>query len=354
MVRPGRRRPSLRRLAALAVAAALAACGGPGAQAEGPRGPLVAASPLYQEGGPWSGPEAGLGLRSAQVLTEGTARFGGWSGLAVERGPAGSRLLAVSDRGYWLRAPFDESTGILGEAELGRLHGTDGAPLLDNDRRDAEELVLLPSGAAIVSFEREHRLWLYPPPATAAASPFTGKPIALPLPPDIGQGPRNRGMEAVALLPDGRLLVLVEGEDGTPTAQGWLGRPDRAWDDAATEGRPPRVDWRPFRLALSGPDFRPTAAAASGAWLYVVERAFSMPLGFRNRVRRLPLAAVEAPPADQPVTAETLAPLSSPPVADNFEALAALPGEGGTWLHLMTDDNYNGLQRTLLLILVAP
>lgn len=353
-----RRRPSLT-ASALVVASALAACGTPPPPAEAraaAAGPAFASAPLYQDGAPWPGPEtSAMALHHAQVLTGHDPRFGGWSGVAVAPGAEGTTLLAVSDRGFWLRAVLDDATGKVSPSALGRLPGRDGTPLLDNNRRDAEDLVLLSNGAAIVSFEREHRLWLYPPPATPGAVAFTaGPPIPLPLPPDLDQAPENGGMEAATLLPDGRLAVLVEGANGADAAQGWLGRPSRPFAQAAAEGQAPEIDWRPFRLALDG-DHRPTGAAADASGLYVIERAFSIPLGFRNRLCRIPLSALEEPAPDTPLGAEVLLTLDRPPVTDNFEALAIHPlADGRHRLMLMSDDNFNGLQRTILLELTMP
>lgn len=348
---------------ALMAALAVAACGTvPTAHAEAEEtmpapAPVMATTPLYTEGSPWTGPE-GAALRHAQLLTGRVPRFGGWSGLAIDRDAGGSSLVAVSDRGYWLRATYDEADGRLGTARMGRLHGPDGAPLLDNQQRDAESLVLLDSGAAIVAFERDHRLWLYPPPVVHGGIPFTGKPTPLPRPPDLDSVPQNGGMEAIALLPDGRLAVLIEGADGASRARGWLGSPRRPFGDAATDGEPPEISWRPFTLALSD-GFRPTGAAVIKDRLLVLERAFSIPLGFRNRLRSIPLAALDAPAADQPVPARTLVDLDRPPVAENFEGLAAFPHpqpgpDAPSPVVLISDDNYNGLQRTLLVRLDLP
>ena len=51
----------------------------------------------------------------------------------------------------------------------------------------------------------------------------------------------------------------------------------------------------------------------------------------------------------------TLAELSLPLSVDNFEALAVRPdGAGGWHLFLLSDDNFNPLQRTLLLQFQLP
>jgi hypothetical protein len=356
---PVRRPATLAALGAL-VLAACAPAAGPGGEAA--PGPAFAASPLYDGKGPWAGPP-GVSLRHALVLTARDPRFGGWSGVSL--GPAGAvrRLVAVSDRGYWLQATLDPVSGRLESPRLGRLGDLDGRPLLDNDRRDAEEVVLLDDGSALVSFERDHRLWLYPPAAEgASAGSFGSPPVALPVPPGLDAVPENGGMEAMARLPDGRLLILVEGEDGAATAQGWLGQPQGPLSAAtaatgadAAPAPAPAIRWDGFRLALED-GFRVTAAATDGTFVYIVERAFSPLAGFRTWICRLPLTAFDAPSPEVPLVASRLVALSTPPAADNFEGLLAEPEEDGgeTVLRLISDDNYNGLQRTLWIGLGVP
>ncbi|MFA7429849.1 MAG: esterase-like activity of phytase family protein, partial [Rhodospirillaceae bacterium] len=93
---------------------------------------------------------------------------------------------------------------------------------------------------------------------------------------------------------------------------------------------------------------RPTGAAvAANGDLLVLERYFSIPFGFSSRVRRIKATDIAAGATlDGPVVLS----LSQPPINDNFEGIAAeaLP-DGTTRVLLMTDDNYSGLQRTLLL-----
>lgn len=346
-------------LPGIVVLAGLAACA-PGGHAPrttesaAPPAAPFQASPLYQDGAPWPGPASGsLTVRHAQVLRGTLPRFGGWSGVATARTAQGTVLTAVSDRGYWLRAAFNDATGTLSAPVMGRLLGEDGTPLLENDRRDAEDLTLLPDGGVIVSFERDHRLWLYPPSDEPAGVPFTQPPVALSLPPDLSEISRNGGMEAVALLPDGRLAVLIEGRYGDDRAHGWLGTPERPWRDAAAGPQPVPMTWHAFSLPLED-GYRPTGASAGTDGLYVVERAFSIPFGFRSRLRRIPLSALEAPRPESSVPTDTLAAFTQPPVTDNFEGVDASLGADGVHLLLLSDDNYNGLQQTLLLGLTLP
>lgn len=331
------RSPHTRRARSMAVAFAaifaVSACSPPPPLAARPSGDAFSAEPLTLDGVPWAPPPVEAALR----LSSGEPRFGGWSGLAVD----GDTLTSVSDRGYFLTltltldpqapgglAPTAPRFGILRDAQGAALAGS---------WRDAEDVVALPGGDMIVAFEREHRLWLYP----AADKPFGAPPRPLPGPPGVEDIPFNGGIEALTRLPDGRLLALVESDDGQGTTIGWIGTPASPTHDA--------VDWRPLRLALSG-GYRPTATAlAANGDLLVLERSFSIPAGFANRIRRIPGATI-APEAtlDGPEVFR----LDQPPVKDNFEGMATIPqADGTTRVLLISDDNYSGLQRTLLLAL---
>lgn len=318
-----------RRLIPLAIAVSVVAtagsCGERGGLTSRPDGPLLQAEPLVYDQRPWTG-VSGIEVVSAQVLGSGSIHFGGWSGLRMRDGV----MTAVSDRGYWLQVPL-EADGQLRETEarLGPLIGPDGEPLRDDDQRDAEDLVALPDGGWLVSFERNHRLWLYPP---GAATPFSTPPVALPAPDDIGGLPYNGGIEAMALLPDGRLLLLAEGADGDTVARGWI----------TAAPLSPTPQWQTLTLAGDG-HHRPTAAAVADGALWVLERSWGLLTGFSNQLRRIPLDRVQA---GGTLAGPVVARFDAPPVADNFEGLDAVADR----LIALTDDNYNGLQRTLLLM----
>ena len=119
---------------------------------------------------------------------------------------------------------------------------------------------------------------------------------------------------------------------------GWIGQP-------ASE--------RPLRVArvqyAKIPDFNPTAIARlpDGSFA-VIERAFDFVRGVRCRVMRFD--AAELQPGGT-VQAEELARLASPYAVDNLEGLAATRGpRGETLLWLISDDNFNPLQRNILLL----
>lgn len=55
------------------------------------------------------------------------------------------------------------------------------------------------------------------------------------------------------------------------------------------------------------------------------------------------------------LSGEELLRLTPPETVDNFEGLAIAPGsDGGVFVFLLSDDNFNSLQRTLLLSFFLP
>jgi hypothetical protein len=191
---------------------------------------------------------------------------------------------------------------------------------------DAEELADDGQGGLVVAYEGTHRLRRFELDDLAAA------PVALQVPEALAADPGNSGMEAVVGLGDGSLLALSEGlpaEDGG--ALGWL------IGDAGIEA----LSYLPAR------GFVPTGADRQGDRLYVIERRFSWLGGFASRIVMLPVDEV-GPGAS--LRGEELARLGRPSVSDNFEAIAARAGpDGGTLLYVLSDDNFNPLQQTLLL-----
>ena len=90
--------------------------------------------------------------------------FGGFSGLEVLDG--GSEVLAISDRGRWVRGTMHRTDGTLTAVEgadrrqRGRLKQITGEPVR-SDTYDAEGLAIDPEGRAYVSFEGFDRVRRY-------------------------------------------------------------------------------------------------------------------------------------------------------------------------------------------------
>jgi hypothetical protein len=276
-----------------------------------------------------------LVYRGGLILEAQDRRFGGWSDLSVS--PDGTRLTAISDEGYWLTAGLSYSasgniTALTG-ARIGPLVDFSGRPLEDKPFSDAEGLAAYPDGSFLVSFERRHRLWLYP----AADPPFSIPPRAVPIPPRLSKAPPNGGMEALVRLTGGRLFGLTEELMDHGDHVGWIGD-GLIWEELHYRAA---ADFKPVGAA----EFPPGTFAAGD--VLVVERRFTLLDGPGSRIVRLKRGDIKA---GARLEGEEIARILPPLTIDNFEGIAIVRGENGAArIYLLSDNNYSILQRTLLL-----
>ena len=147
------------------------------------------------------------------------------------------------------------------------------------------------------------------------------------------------GWRRFAPLPDGRILMLSQGpaqDDGARA--GWL--------VGEGEGGIEALDYRP------APGFKPTdAAVLPNGDVLVLSRSFSVIGGVKARLERIPASAIAAGAVLQ---GAPVARFAYPLTVDNFEGLAVVGGgdggDGGTLVYILSDDNFNFFQRTLLLL----
>lgn len=277
--------------------------------------PIAGLDPSHPERSRFGPLEFRGGLRLSAI----GETFGGWSGARLD----GATLTTIGDQGAWLRLTLQHDGGRLAGVRReagGVLRRLDGEPVGDHKRwADAEGLTRWCDGW-VVTFERHHRLWLYAPD-------LADIPVRLAAPAGMEQLEDNGGVEAVAALADGRLLMLAE-EGGL----GWIGTPGA---------------WQPVTWTVTG-DFKPTDAVQlpSGA-LVVLERSFSVLAGV---AARLSIVAPSQLAAGGRLEGRELLRLEAPMEVDNFEGLAVGRGPNGeTMLYLLSDDNFSALQATLLL-----
>ena len=287
--------------------------------------------PFNGEGGALDGVGA-LAFRGALVLSAGDSRFGGFSGLTVSRD--GKGLIAVTDEGNWLsaRLRYDERGWLAGleDGRMGALAGPGDGRSRAKENWDAESLARLPDGALLVSFERDHRIWRYP----NSGFPLTQTPKAWPVPAAFAALEENGGIEALTEIGDGRMLAIAEaGEEGADRVPAYLWTGE-TWD-ALTYGL--RQDYRPCGATL-----------LPNGDLIVLERRFSFLSGVAIRLRQV--AVGDIVPGSR-LEGRLLGELRAPLLVDNFEGVDARVGPGGeTLIYLLSDDNFNVLQRNLLLM----
>lgn len=317
---------ALRRLVPLAVAALLAGCAA-----------AVAVPPPVDLAPGWTPAAAstravGLGLPGGAALAAGVDFAGGVELVADQGSPLHSlsdlklledgTFLSVVDNGLLARGRLrlDRDGDLIGLAGLAvrSLTRLDGQPVIERTERDAESLAVLADGTLLVGFERDHRLWSYGPATRPSdrPTPLRAPDFAFAL---------NDGMEGVAARADGGWRVA--GESGGV----WDCQPV-ACVVVAPFPEPPLQDGD---YRITGMDRDP-----AGDGYFVVQRSFSPPVDARARVRRMAADGSLGP---------VLVELKLPGTTDNFEGVAAVERDGATRLYILSDDNNEPAQRTLLL-----
>jgi hypothetical protein len=270
-------------------------------------------------------------------------RFGGISGLRAGKPTAdGLQLLSVTDTGNWFAFTTIEAGGRLtgvANAVIAPLLQPDGKPPAAKSDVDAEALEWDPeTGTAMVAYEQQHRFaWFN-----------TVTPASLDQPPartdhltEMVAWGANNGAEATALLPDGSRIAFAESAR----------HPDGSLVALLTRGGTTRT------IAVTGVEgFSPTDAVALDATtLLVLHRRFSPLAGVGAAITRVDLApALAAAPASTPLPATLIARWQPPFTVDNMEGLALTRIGTRRFLYVISDDNLNSLQRTVLMKFELP
>ena len=329
MTRPGRRTLWIAAGATLASLALLTACATAHLRPIPPHGPVPASAQISIQSAPVPLNPADPGrqavgdfryLGGLALTSTDTSRLHGLSDLVVS--PEGT-IIAPTDDGDILRAKLlfgpDGRLSGLGEATLKPLLGASGEPLQGKGEGDAEGLSLLANGDLLVGFERDHRIWRYPA-ATGA------RPVAVPMPTLAMQS--NDGMEGLAAAPS----LYSDGY--------WIGvEPGSIWfcrlqlSCRPVEGLPvPPVGYRLSALT-TGP----------AGELVILHHSFIPSIG-----SRIILTVVSKPMGEKTVIGRLA--MGPSTTVDNFEGVAVVPRADGSWrLYLLSDDNFNDRQRTILL-----
>ena len=256
----------------------------------------------------------GLELKKSLRLSAENRNFGGFSGLLIE----GGMLTAVSDKGWLLTTSFEHIFGN-GAAELQRLPGQAGS---GNKRfSDAESLARFKGGLAI-GFERDHRVELIDDAGNVQVLRH----------PRFKRMSRNEGLEALATLPGDRLLAI-----GEQPVDGFFPVFVIHEDGRVDEGTLPKMG----RHAITGADLGPDGK------LYILRRDWSLLAGISSRIERYEIDDNGFPRAE---SRERLAAFDTASGIDNMEGIAVWEEEGAMKLAILSDDNFNPLQRTLLLL----
>jgi hypothetical protein len=258
-----------------------------------------------------------LRFLAAWRLTSNDPRFGGISAMKVE----GGSVLAFSDAGWMIRFPLPGGRSPV-KARIGPLPEGPGSPT----RKSARDIEAMWTDGreAWIALESLNQVWRFERPSWRAGA--HAAPAAM------RDWPDNRGAEAMVRLADGRFLVFAEGKGRGGPALLFAGDP--AVVGTGAEG----FRYRP-------PDgYRPTdAAQLPDGRILVLHRRFTLLEGVTAKLMLLRREgrALGA--------GETLADFRPPVTTDNMEALGVTEEGGRTIVWIGSDDNYNPLQRTLLM-----
>lgn len=230
-----------------------------------------------------------------------------------------NRILGVTDEGdlFEARLRLDAGGRLVGldRARITPLQAPGGGPLDGKLESDAEGLALLKDGSRLVSFERRHRILLYP---------ADGRP------------PRQVNSPEAAFPPNGGLEALSADPARGPDA--WLAGGEESgelWTCALrTPCRSLGTLPKPFEFGLVA-----VTPLPDGGLAYMI-RAWDPLRGARIALILRNAAGAEVDRLE----------LARPLTTENFEGVDVLPGkDGGLRFLLASDDNFSTEQRTLLL-----
>lgn len=274
------------------------------------------------------------------------AYLGGWSLESDNRGFGGLSSMLVDDSGQVLAL---SDSGVLmgfyiGAGQPSRRSFIAPLPIRAQDRGrswwswDSEAMTRDPATDRYwVGFEMLQAVCRYGPGFARVEACRTW--------PDIVAWPPTGSIESLARLPDGRFLVI--GEMGM-TADG-------RHDMLLFSGDPAEKDTPdPVHMRYAPPQgYRPVdAVALDDRHLLVLNRRLTLQDLFTATI-----AIVDLPDRMEPGTllkARTLARLAPPLLADNFEGMAITREGGRRVVWIISDDNHEFFQRTLLLKFALP
>lgn len=244
---------------------------------------------------------------------------GGLSG--IDLSADGDDVFVITDRGHLAQGSLTRENGAITDMSFDTVQpilNRFGAPHA-TQFVDAEGLAVAEDGRIFISFETEDRVSVFDgfgQPERLAGFSTAWRVF-----------PKNQGLEALALAPDGSLWALPEFV--------W-----KAGAEARLYHRDASGEWALFAVLPTGNGFKPVGADfGPDGHLYILERGF-LAIGFLTRVRRLTIE-------DGQITrVETLL-QTIPGRHGNLEGLAVWRDrQGRITLTMVADDNFQTLQRS--------
>lgn len=270
----------------------------------------------------------GLELRSQNES------FGGLSGIRIVEG--GKRILAISDKAKWLKGDLnrseDSSPKSITNLEMQCVCQVGGQPYKNKHRGDTEALEV--SGSrAYIAFERTNRVNGYDINSYNIGEPAQVTPNFT----NYGLGYRQ-GFEALALAPKaspiaGKFVVIAE------NSLNEFGNHRAFIADAKTIEE--------FSIEASGEYAITDATFLQNGNLLILERRVGISIGVGMRIREI---AAKQIAKGKLIVGDTILEAGLTSQIDNMEGISAWKNhKGETIISLVSDDNYNRIQRTLYL-----
>ncbi len=272
-----------------------------------------------------------LTFLGAWQLNSQNSDFGGISSLiAVKDG----RFIGLSDAGTLI------GFGLTNDRRadhpfIAPLPGTQG-PNIGYEERDSEGIAYDPaSGMFWVSYEAKHAVRRFTPSFSRIDGKFTAREM-------YGWG-SNSGAETIVRLPEGRFAIFSEGMD----------MPDGSYMALLFSGDPVEPGSSYFTFGYQPPaGYKATdAAMLPNGKLLVLNRRVAFPQGFLAKLTVVDPAKFAH---GETVSGKVLATLKPPLLIDNMEGLAITQEAGQTIIWIISDNNFNIWQRTILMKFALP
>lgn len=262
---------------------------------------------------------------NAWELRSNNEDFGGFSALAAL---ADGRFVGLSDAGTLIGFGLnsDDRTDRPFIAPLPDSQG----PSQNYQDRDSEGIAYdADSGQFWVSYEANHAIRRF-------SSSFA-RSTGIVRPREMQDWPSNKGAESIIRLADGRFIVISESLEDNDTHQALLfsGDPIENGTDIARFSYRPPAGYRVTDGAQL-PDGR----------LIILNRWVGLPNGFAAKLALVDPIAVGK---SKDVSGRVIATLAAPLLVDNMEGVAVRRQGRDTIIWLISDNNFNVFQRTLLM-----
>ena len=246
--------------------------------------------------------------------------YGGFSGLVIMN--EGTKALVVTDKSFFfvLELRRDASDNLIGYSVIrkGRILSSKGEHL-NGRNTDSESIVIDKNDNYYISFESNHRIMMH--------TKVEGKGVFIPKHPMFRKLFVNKGIEALAIDNDDRLIAIPE-------------KPPLGMSDIPIF-RLRNNKWEIIKYVKIKDDFLVTdAEILPQGLLLVLERKFSWTQGFKTRFRLISLDKFDN---TEPITVFT----STANQFDNLEGVTLWRDKNGEMRILtVSDDNFHPLQQS--------